>query len=223
MGSYVASPLRWGIHASPLLAPSASALDERSTEFAISRKGSGSHLMAFVLARSLGWDTSRLRFVEVGNLEGARRELARNARAVFLWEKAMTQPLVARGEMRRVGEIPTPWPCFVLAATKAVAETRARELGELLDALARAAREFKSTPAASVDAVVREFNIERGAAQDWFDHVEFACVRGVDEAVVRRVRETLVSVGQLKPELVPAPGSGSGSAASRSGTGGSKL
>jgi hypothetical protein len=36
----------------------------------------------------------------------------------FLWERFMTEPFVQSGELKRVGELPTPWPCFVLATTR---------------------------------------------------------------------------------------------------------
>ncbi len=58
IGYHVQSPLIWGIHLSSQFADIS--LDELSdVPFAISRYGSGSHLMAFLLAQKMGWDTSR--------------------------------------------------------------------------------------------------------------------------------------------------------------------
>jgi ABC-type nitrate/sulfonate/bicarbonate transport system substrate-binding protein len=115
---YVLSPLIWGIHV-----PAVSDIDSlealRGQRFAISRYGSGSHLMAFVSARQMGWDPADgLRFVEVGNLDGAIESFRHGQAEGFLWERFTTQPYVDQGLMRRVGECPTPWPAFALAASE---------------------------------------------------------------------------------------------------------
>jgi len=116
IGYHVQSPLVWGIHISSQHADR-KLEDLSDVPFAISRYGSGSHLMAFLLAQQMGWDTSRLRFELVGDLTGAKAALEVEEPKMFLWEKYMTKPLVDEGLFHRVGEIPTPWPCFVMVAS----------------------------------------------------------------------------------------------------------
>ena len=118
---YIGSPLLWGIHVG---ADSYfKALSElKNTKAAISRFGSGSHLMAFVNAQNNGWDTSRLQFEVVNNLEGAVEALTQGSADYFMWEHFTTKPLVDQGIFRRLGDCPTPWPCFVVAATKSFVE-----------------------------------------------------------------------------------------------------
>lgn len=116
IGYHVQSPLVWGIHISSQHADR-KLEDLSDVPFAISRYGSGSHLMAFLLAQQMGWDTSRLRFELVGDLTGAKAALEAEEPKMFLWEKYMTKPLVDEGLFHRVGEIPTPWPCFVMVAS----------------------------------------------------------------------------------------------------------
>jgi len=121
IGYHVQSPLIWGIHLSSRFADKK--LEQlEGLPFAISRYGSGSHLMAFVLAKKMGWDPKSLRFELVGDLEGAKTALASGEAKIFLWEKYMTKPLVDAGLFSRVGEIPTPWPCFVTVASPEVLE-----------------------------------------------------------------------------------------------------
>ena len=59
LGTYVQSPLCWAISAG---SPSAihSTGDLKGGTFAISRYGSGSHLMAYVLAMQRGWDPQKI-------------------------------------------------------------------------------------------------------------------------------------------------------------------
>ena len=89
-GQYVASPLTWGIHTGSKNAGRFKTADDlKGSVIAISRFGSGSHLMAYVDAQQRGWDTSALKFEVVGSLEGSRKALAEGGSAgdVWLWEK----------------------------------------------------------------------------------------------------------------------------------------
>src|SRR6185437_1743831 len=66
---YVKSPLMWGIHVA-----ASSNIHELSQlkgkRYAISRFGSGSHLMAFVDAKLRGWSLTEDQFVIVNNMDG---------------------------------------------------------------------------------------------------------------------------------------------------------
>src|SRR5690606_30497387 len=89
---YTDSPLIWGLHV-----PAVSALqtveDVRGRRYAISRRGSGSHIMAYVHARERGWPVDALELVAVGNLKGAIDAFSAGTADVFFWEKFMTKPL----------------------------------------------------------------------------------------------------------------------------------
>lgn len=112
-GFYVNTPLTWGVHVNPT--HQAKSVDEiQSRHFLVSRMGSGSHLMAMVLADAKGWEKNSLTFELAGNLEGAKKAFESGSPGMFLWEKYTTAPEVTIGSMKRIGEIPSPWPCFVI-------------------------------------------------------------------------------------------------------------
>ena len=129
--NYVSSPLIWGVH---VAAESAfqSIDDLKDARPAISRFGSGSHVMAFIQAHQLGWDTSKLECVVVNNLDNAIKALQNGEADYFMWEHFTTKPLVDRGIFRRVADFPTPWSSFVFAATKNAAENKSQELSIFL-------------------------------------------------------------------------------------------
>ena len=109
ISTFTDTPLIWGVHT-----PGGSTLereaDIRGRRYAISRRGSGSHLMAVAHARHRGWSVADLQFVEVGTIQGARDAFASGAADVFFWEKFMTASLVESGEFRRLGEfVGTLW------------------------------------------------------------------------------------------------------------------
>jgi len=99
---YVESPLVWGIH----VADGSELTDIEQINgkrYAISRYGSGSHLMAIVDADQRGWSTESMQFVVVKNLTGAREALANGEADIFFWERFTTSPFVSNGEFRRLG------------------------------------------------------------------------------------------------------------------------
>ncbi|MEC7264661.1 MAG: substrate-binding domain-containing protein [Bacteroidota bacterium] len=142
---FVASPLLWGIHVDADSTRN-TIKDIENDKIAISRLGSGSHLMAYVNAQNQGWDTKNLQFEIINNLDGAVENLRGGSNAYFMWEHFTTKPLVDQGVFKRVGDCPTPWPCFVIAATDTFLKNNAGLLKHVLDVINLYTEEFKSIP-----------------------------------------------------------------------------
>jgi len=142
---YIASPLLWGIHVGAQSKYKAIS-DLQNRKAAISRFGSGSHLMAYVNAQNEGWDTQKLQFEIINNLEGAVEGLTNNTADYFMWEHFTTKPLVDNGTFRRLGDCPTPWPCFVIAATDKFLEGNKGVLNHILEVINGYTTEFKQIP-----------------------------------------------------------------------------
>ncbi|MFK7810318.1 MAG: substrate-binding domain-containing protein [Saprospiraceae bacterium] len=121
ISEYVTTPLTWGVHTgvNNSLQHYSEMFDKK---YAISRFGSGSHLMAIVDANSNGHQLDKDQFEVINNLEGALESLDKLESDVFYWEKFTTKPYVDKGQLRRIGEYRTPWPCFVVAATDRILE-----------------------------------------------------------------------------------------------------
>lgn len=197
---YVKSPLIWGIHVSGKSSFQAlHALEGK--RYAISRLGSGSHLMAFVNARQQGWNPQDLTLVTVGNLEGAREALAQGDADVFMWEKFMTKPLADRGEFRRVGECPTPWPCFIMAASEAALAQKAEAIKKLLPVVNHACEEFMDDTEAP-HQVAERYHLRLEDAQTWFTQTEWATDGHISKTMLEQVLDILYSIGsiQSKPD-----------------------
>ena len=129
--NYVASPLIWGVHVAA--ESNFQSIDDlQGARPAISRYGSGSHVMAFIQAHQLGWDTSKLECVVVNNLDNAVKALQNGEADYFMWEHFTTKPLVDRGIFRWVADFPTPWSSFVFAASSKAYENKSQELSTFL-------------------------------------------------------------------------------------------
>ena len=142
---YVSSPLLWGVHVSH--DSTFKAIDElQFAKAAISRYGSGSHVMAHVQAKQRGWDTSKLDFEVVNTLERAVEALINGNADYFMWEHFTTKPIVDAGVFRRLGDFPTPWSCFVIAGNSAAIATKSDEIKIVLDIINQVTRDFKHIP-----------------------------------------------------------------------------
>jgi ABC-type nitrate/sulfonate/bicarbonate transport system substrate-binding protein len=150
---YVQSPLIWGIHVGAN-SDFKNLSDLKNGKVAISRYGSGSHLMAYVNAQNQGWDTKALQFEIVNTLDGAVDALTNGTADYFMWERFMTKPIVDKGIFRRVADCPTPWPSFVIAVRNEVLKNSADAIGTVLDIINQTTEEFKEIP--SIDRTLAE-------------------------------------------------------------------
>jgi ABC-type nitrate/sulfonate/bicarbonate transport system substrate-binding protein len=162
---YVQSPLIWGIHVSNDSSHH-NVSELKNKKVAISRMGSGSHLMSLVNAANQLWKPEDLQFEIVNTIDGAVDSLTKGKADYFMWERFMTQPLVDQKVFRRIGECPTPWPCFVIAVRNELLESDPKLIQQILDIINTTTREFKEIP--SIDrTLAQKYNLEIAAIQEW--------------------------------------------------------
>lgn len=195
---YVQSPLIWGIH---VAANSAyKTLDDiKNGKVAISRHGSGSELMAYVNAKQQGWDTASLHFEIVNTLEGGVEALTEGRADYFMWERFMTKPLVDKGIFRRIGDCPTPWPCFVIAVRNEIIENDPDSIGTVLDIINQTTEEFKDIP--SIDRTLAErYNQKTEDIQEWLKLTQWS-QKKLDKKTFDKVQSQLHELGIIKDKI----------------------
>ncbi|WVQ91802.1 hypothetical protein IAS59_005606 [Cryptococcus gattii] len=120
VGRYIASPLRWAIITGKDSQYN-SINDLKGTTFGISRLGSGSQVMASVLSLQQKWsEEEQPKFKVNGQFKPLRDSVNSGETSVFLWEWFTTKPYVDSGEVRFIGSVYTPWPCWHIAASPSV-------------------------------------------------------------------------------------------------------
>ncbi|ESU28175.1 hypothetical protein FLJC2902T_15200 [Flavobacterium limnosediminis JC2902] len=161
---YVQSPLIWGIHVDAKSGYQQLS-DIENKKVAISRIGSGSHLMAVVNAKNQNWNTE-LQFEIVNTIDGAVEALSNGAADYFMWERFMTKPLVDNGTFRRIDDCPTPWPCFVIAVRNEFLKTNKHVVEQILEIINNTTIEFKDIP--SIDrTLATKYNQKLSDIQEW--------------------------------------------------------
>lgn len=185
---YIASPLLWGIHVSSKSRHKTIA-DLEYTKTAISRFGSGSHLMAYVNAQNEGWDTSKLQFEVINNLNGAVEALTTGVADYFMWEHFTTKPLVDKGIFRRLGDCPTPWPCFVIGVTNTFMQENNAILKHILEIINIYTMEFKKIP--SIDrTLANRYEQQLEDIREWLSLTRWSQSQ-ITSQTIGKVQDTL--------------------------------
>jgi sulfonate transport system substrate-binding protein len=193
---FVKSPLIWGIHVAKSSVYE-NIEDLKGTTAAISRYGSGSHLMAYVNAENQNWDTKNdLKFQVIDDLEGALEGLPNGEGDYFMWEKFMTKPYVDNGTFRKVGECPTPWPCFVIAVRNEVLEEDSESIQKILEIINNTSIDFKEIT--FIDEIIKNrYGIKLNDVQEWLSLTEW-CQRQLSLDEVENIQNQLLKLDLIK-------------------------
>lgn len=190
--TFVETPLIWGIHVAEH-SNFKTIEDIKGTRAAISRYGSGSHLMAYINAKNNDWDLEQdLNFEVIKNLDGAVKGLTNGDADYFMWEKFTTKPLVDDGVFRRIDNCPSPWPCFVIAVREEFIENSGDDLRTILEIINQTTSEFKSIP--SIDrTIANRYEQEIDDVQEWLSLTEWS-QDVINEKTINYVQDQLYSL-----------------------------
>lgn len=205
VGTYVESPLCWAISAG-----SKSGLSDASQlkgkRVGVSRIGSGSYVMSYVLADRHNWLTpGRPPFepIVLGDFAALRSGVnADDTADFFMWEHFTSKKYYDNGELKRIGEIYTPWPSWMIAARDAK-DQRLATMGEKLN---QGVARFLEQKKEAVDHITSTMEYSEADAKAWLETVEFCDdVRGVDLKVVDSTVSILKKAGVLPEDTRAEP------------------
>jgi sulfonate transport system substrate-binding protein len=194
---FIKTPLIWGIYVAAN-SDYQTIEDLKGTKAAISRFGSGSHLMAYINAENHQWNHDKdLNFEVIKNLDGALVGLPKGIGDYFMWEKFTTKPYVDNGTFRIVGECPTPWPCFVVAVRNEVLENEEECIKSILNVINKTTSDFKTT--LELDQIIsKRYDQKLEDVQHWLSLTEWSQEQ-ISEIEIEKIQDKL-----LKLELIDA-------------------
>ena len=194
--TFVKSPLIWGIHVGAK-SSFKNIEDLEHATIAISRFGSGSHLMAIVNAYNQGWDITNLKFKVIGNLQGGIDALTNGEADYFMWEHFTTKPLVDNGTFRRIDDCPTPWPCFVIAVRDEVLENNFEEVKKVLDIINSKTKDFKKIDA--IDKILAaRYEQQLEDIQQWLKITEWNDGKPITKNKITRIQNKMVQFNVIE-------------------------
>jgi ABC-type nitrate/sulfonate/bicarbonate transport system substrate-binding protein len=194
--TFVKSPLIWGIHVSAK-SSFRKIEDLEHATIAISRFGSGSHLMAIVNAHNQGWDIDQLKFKVIDNLQGGIDALTNGEADYFMWEHFTTKPYVDRGVFRRIDDCPSPWPCFVVAVRNEVLENRLEEVKKIMAIINRQTKDFKKIK--DIDKILSiRYEQQLEDIQQWLKLTEWNNGKPISKNLITRIQNKMISLNVIQ-------------------------
>jgi len=154
--------------------------------------------MSYVLADQHGWlESSKSPFevIPLGDFAALRQGVnAGNKAEFFMWEHFTTKKFYDNGELKRVGEIYTPWPSWMIAARDA----KDKRLEVMAERINQGVTWFHEQRQESIDHISSAMEYSKEDAHSWMKTVEFSKnVRGVDPLVIEKTIQTLQKSGVL--------------------------
>ncbi|CAH7673274.1 hypothetical protein PPACK8108_LOCUS8156 [Phakopsora pachyrhizi] len=181
IGSYVDSSLNWAvITGSDSKFKSIS--DLRGQRIGISRPGSGSQLMASVMALQQGWSNQQdqsqaIEFVVEDSFKNLRDSVNSGKTAAFMWEWFTTKPFSDSGEVRFIGNVPTPWSSWSIAASSETIASNKQSLIDFLERLDQSISRFgrlnEIRSDEHIDFVKETFHLEEEDVKEWMKGVRY--------------------------------------------------
>ena len=198
VGTYVESPLCWAISTGKnrTLNNVDSLMNGR---VGVSRIGSGSYVMSFVLADNMGWLSSTpgkapFGVVPLQTFANLRAAVNDGSADFFMWEHFTTKKYYDSGEIKRIGEIYTPWSSWKIVANNA---DDAR-LPPMFDTINKGIEYFWSHEDESVEYISTRLDYSQSDAKEWLKTVEFSTdVKGVKKDTIDKAIEVLAKAGVI--------------------------
>jgi ABC-type nitrate/sulfonate/bicarbonate transport system substrate-binding protein len=195
---YVETPLIWGIHVAAN-SKFKTLSDLENTKVAISRLGSGSQLMSYVNANNQGWKTENLQFEIINTIDGAVEALTKGTADYFMWERFMTKPLVDKGIFRRIGDCPTPWPCFVIAVRNKILEKYPEIVTEILEIINSKTSNFKEIP--NIESLLaNKYHQKLEDIQEWLSLTKWS-QKQLSEEEFNSIQDQLVALKIISKKI----------------------
>lgn len=201
VGTYVESPLCWTLSTGAQRDDIAQETDPgewpkglKDKKMGVSRIGSGSYVMGFVLARTLGWLGSSkdppFEVVPLQTFEKLRLAVNDASADFFMWEYFTSKKYYDNGEIRKIGEIYTPWPSWhIVARDEIVGDSRLEDFFTLVD---QGIEYFRDHSEEAVQYISTELDYSAADAKEWLTTVQFAdAVKGVRKSVIEQTLSVL--------------------------------
>ncbi|KXT14090.1 hypothetical protein AC579_791 [Pseudocercospora musae] len=203
IGTYVDSPLCWAIVTGAQRSEINDVSDLKGKRVGVSRIGSGSYVMSFVLADQRGWlEQSKEPFevVPTGDFAALRKSVGPDASSeFFMWEHFTTKHFWDNGELKRIGEIYTPWPSWMITAR--THENLEADVERMVGAINDGITHYRENKAEAVEHITSTMHYGKEDAQEWMKTVVFpADVRGVKRSVIDQTASILKKAGVLTEE-----------------------
>lgn len=211
VGTYVKSPLCWAISSGAHRSDINSVEELAGKNIGVSRIGSGSYVMSFVLGLQRKFPEPYFSgFNVLHNFQNLRDSV--NQKFVdefgkkiesdaFMWEHFTSKKYYDSGEIKRIGEIYTPWPSWVVSVNQNVITNKRATVQAFLAAVRKGVAHFLQNPEEVVHHISTSLPYTAEDAREWMKTVKFNEELGSApiewESVVQNTAQALKTAGVI--------------------------
>ncbi|GAV47687.1 hypothetical protein ZYGR_0H05330 [Zygosaccharomyces rouxii] len=199
VGTYVESPLHWAVSTGAQRNELQNLKQLEGKRIGVSRIGSGSYVMSFVLALEQGFNPEKpfIDFPVCHNFEQLRKSVNDKTSEAFMWEYFTTKKYYQgeNPELKMLGSIYTPWPSWVLVRQENLDEQTSRQIAESLD---EGISYFEQHPERSIEHI-KTLGYSEEDAREWLKKVQFSqsCSTSLSKEVNENVIRVLRTAGVI--------------------------
>ncbi|VEU22452.1 DEKNAAC103433 [Brettanomyces naardenensis] len=198
-GEYVESPLCWAVSTGKGRGDVTKVSDLKTkNRIGISRVGSGSYVMAYVLALEQGFKENAFEFKPLDNFKRLRDSVNDSTSDAFMWEYFTTKKYYDNGELKKIGEIYTPWSSWVI--TTSIKPEVQKLVPSFLESIQQGIDYYNGHEEEAIDYILENLDYNsRDDLKEWAKRVKFAKdVSKVHyEQNVEKTKEVLKTAGLI--------------------------
>ncbi|MCJ1365894.1 hypothetical protein MMC16_005019 [Acarospora aff. strigata] len=197
VGTYVETPLCWAI-STGAKRDIDNVLELKDSKIGVSRIGSGSYVMGFVLADTKGWlktpGEPPFGVIPLQTFARLRDAVNDGTADFFMWEYFTSKKYYDNGEIKQIGDIYTPWSSWKIVAADPT-DARLREMFSRID---KGVEYFNAHPEEAVEYISASLDYSADDARAWLGTVKFADgVEGVSEDMIEKTIDSLRKAGVI--------------------------
>ena len=160
---------------------------------------SGSYVMGFVLADARGWlkapGDPPFDVVPLQTFAKLREAVNDSTADFFMWEHFTSMKYYDNGEIKRVGEIYTPWSSWKIVSR----HPHDKRLEGMFEKINKGVEYFKTHHDEAVQYISTRLDYSAEDATKWLETVKFAGdVKGVSEETIQKTIEILRKAGVIE-------------------------
>lgn len=203
--TFVTSPLCWAISTGAKREIN-TAEELEGKRIGVSRIGSGSYVMSFVLGLELKFPTPFYeKFPILSNFKNLRDSVnlveGVEPSEAFMWEYFTSKKYYDNNEIKQIGQIYTPWPSWVITASKKLLDNEPEIVDGFVSGLSKGIDAFNANHDRDIKFISENLDYSKEDAALWIKTVEFNSDlgKGLDwDRVVEKTRSVLKLAGVLE-------------------------
>lgn len=207
-GTYVQSPLCWAISTGYNREDITKPEDLAGKKIGVSRIGSGSYIMSFVLGLQLKFPSPFFSdHPTCSNFKNLRESVSHTYEDeskfsdAFMWEHFTSKKYYDNKDIKKIGEIYTPWPSWVIAVRENVLKNNYEDIKNFTACINEGVKHFLENPDKATSYISTNLDYSEEDAKAWLKTVKFNESLGESEidweSVVNNTSKVLKTAGVL--------------------------